>query len=359
MKLLVRVDASLKIGTGHVMRCLTLAAALKNQGSEVAFICRIHEGNLLERIEQQGFQVYKLPQIIASSDSSKAVEANEKETLYGSGWLGSTQQQDAQQCQPILECIRPDWLIVDHYGIDQTWQALLKERYKKLMVIDDLADRKHLCDLLLDQTYGRKAEDYEGLLPRSCKMLLGSQYALLRPEFAQWRKYSLKRRENPMLKKLLVTMGGSDPDNVTGQVLNALKTCDLPEEIEITVIVGAIAPHLDSVKAQAEVMPYKTLIKVDVNNMAEIMANSDLAIGAMGATTWERCCLGLVSIQVVIAENQKYAASKLSESQAVSIMDSVNELCLKIKKLNFYLMSQKNACLCDGLGVSKVMGFLK
>ncbi len=236
MKVAIRADASLQIGTGHVMRCLTLAEVLRQQGDEVEFICRAHEGNLLERIQQQGFKTHELCPAIEGQANGTC----KKETLYGEVWLGSTQEQDAEQCKPILETMKPEWLIVDHYAIDQTWQILLKGSYKKLMVIDDLADRKHQCDILLDQTYGRKQGDYIALVPKDCQMLLGSQYALLRPEFAQWREYSLKRRANPELKKLLITMGGVDLDNVTSEVLDILKNCNLPKEIEIIVVMGGI-----------------------------------------------------------------------------------------------------------------------
>jgi UDP-2,4-diacetamido-2,4,6-trideoxy-beta-L-altropyranose hydrolase len=355
MKVAIRADASLQIGTGHVMRCLTLAEVLRQQGDEVEFICRAHKGNLLERIQQQRFKVHELcPTVEGQANGNR-----KKETLYGEVWLGSTQEQDAEHCIAILEAMKPEWLIVDHYAIDQTWQILLKGSYKKLMVIDDLADRKHQCNILLDQTYGRKQEDYTALVPKDCQMLLGSQYALLRPEFAQWREYSLKRRANPELKKLLITMGGVDPDNVTGDVLDILKNCTLPKELEIIVVMGVNAPYLDFVQEQVKMMPYKTQVKVNVSNMADIMANADLAIGASGATTWERCCLGLPSIQIVIAENQKYASIQLSKSKAVRVIESVKELSSVLQILNLDLMTQRAVQLCDCLGGLKVAESLK
>ena len=357
MKVVIRVDASLQIGTGHVMRCLTLAEALKQQGARIEFICCTHEGNLHENIEQQGFKVHKLPQTTKFVDSDDVVETYEtleREKIYGPQWLGSTQQQDAEQCKPILDSIRPDWVIVDHYAIDQIWQALLKESYKALMVIDDLANRKHFCDLLLDQTYGRKTEEYVSFVPQGCRMLLGSQYALLRPEFVQWRKYSLKRRVNPELKKLLITMGGVDPDNITGQVLDALKTCKLPKELEIAVVMGTTAPHIEAIKKLAEVMPYTTEVQINVNNMAEIMANADLAIGAAGATTWERCCLGLPSIQVVIADNQLSSAQNLASEKIVIHVLDVKNIQIDFEKLS--KLADKSALVTDGMGVHRVLG---
>jgi len=308
VKVVIRADASLQMGTGHIMRCLTLAEALKKESAEIEFICREHEGNLIERIELQDFKVHVLP-----LSQNTAID----DGLYGSKWLGGSQQEDAALCLPILKKIKPDWLMVDHYSLDKTWQSVLAECFSKLMVIDDLANRKHQCDVLLDQTYGRKESDYAGLVPKRSQLLLGSEYALLRPEFAEWRECSLQRRLKPSFKKLLITMGGVDADNVTGELLDILKNSSLPKELEIDVVMGATAPHLVSVRQQAGSLPYKTNVMVNVSNMAEIMANADLAIGAAGATTWERCCLGLPTIQIVLAENQRVAASNLASQGAV------------------------------------------
>ena len=368
MKVVIRADASLQIGTGHVMRCLTLANALKKQGAEIEFICRAHQGNLIEHIELQGFKVHGLCKSTTTVDSAAELKTNEspgREGLYGVKWLGTTQQEDAVQSKPVLNAIKPDWLIIDHCAINQTWQRLLEGACKKLMVIDDLADREHQCDVLLDQTYGREPKEYADLVPENCQLLLGSKYALLRPEFAQWRSYSLQRRAQPELKKLLITMGGVDPDNITGQILDKLKTCTLPREIEITVVMGLNAPCTASVIKQAEAMPFKTHVKTNVSNMAEIMANSDLAIGAAGATTWERCCLGLPSLQVVVAKNQINIAEKLSEIHAVKYLRSMEELfaCLEsiwrdIRKMVLVASSLTSACgthnIVECLVLSKV-----
>ena len=315
MNIIFRVDSSTQMGTGHVMRCLTLADALKKEGAAIEFISRAHEGHLIEHIERQGFKTHKLSNLCG-------VEVKvDEEKLYGKHWLGSSQQKDAILCKPMFDTIKPDWLIVDQYGIDETWQRSLKDCYGKLMVIDDLANRVHECDLLLDQTYGRKVEDYTGLVPQNSQLLLGAEFALLRPEFAEWRDYSLRRRVKPEFKTLLITMGGADPDNVTGDLLEALKGCSLPKEFEIIIVMGATAPHLKRVKRQAEMMLHKTTVRTNVNNMAEIMANADLAIAAAGTTTWERCSLGLPSLVVVLAENQKEIARLLSKQSITLTID--------------------------------------
>src|SRR5690606_19557137 len=153
--------------------------------------------------------------------------------------------------------------------LDAHWEHALKPHYRRLMVIDDLADRPHECDLLLDQTYSRKAEDYHAWVPASTALLCGSQYALLRPEFAALRPYSLQRRAAPQLRGLLVTMGGVDKDNATGQVLEALSSCPIPVECRITVVMGATAPWLAEVERLAREMPWSTQVEVGVKDMAQ------------------------------------------------------------------------------------------
>lgn len=322
-----RCDASIQIGTGHVMRCLTLADALTEKGAECHFICREHEGHLLEVIKQRGHQAYKLPFEGDMENSSKGAIK-----LLHANWLGATQQEDAQQCIDIIKLIQPDWLIVDHYAIDIVWEKTLRPCCKKLMVIDDLADRRHDCDILLDQTFGRNIEDYLEWVPKHCQVLCGSRYALLRPEFAQWRDYSLERRKEGQLKHLLINLGGVDKDNITTQILRGLQRSPLPECCKITVVMGSTAPWIESVKAQAEALPWETQVKSGVNNMAELMANADLAIGAAGSTSWERCCLGLPTIMLVLAENQQQIALNLQNANsvyAINLESSLESIILK------------------------------
>jgi len=351
MKVIFRVDASLQMGTGHIMRCLTLAQALKEKGANVEFICRKHEGNLIDKIRSNGFVVHELKMFEETKVDTK---------LAHSHWLGATQQQDADACVDIFKAKKVDWLIVDHYALDEQWQKRLKPYYEKLMVIDDLADRKHQCDILLDQTFGRQQEDYSAFTPKDCQLLLGSQYALLRPEFATWRPYSLERRSKPEFKQLLINMGGVDVDNVTETVLDELKTYNLPNDINITVVMGGSAPHLESVKSKAMTLPYKTEVRVDVDNMAEIMANSDVAIGAAGATTWERCCLGLPTIQIVIADNQIDIAKNLDSINVIQLHDSKHQLSKGIDNISSSIskISLASSSIVDGSGASRVAKFI-
>lgn len=361
MNIIFRTDASLDIGTGHVMRCLTLAQALREQGASCRFICREHAGNLLGLIRQRGFEVQTLPMQVVLQEKLGQQDALGENILAHAAWLGADWQTDAEQTKNAIGDGELDWLIVDHYALDIRWEAALKPHYQKLMIIDDLADRPHDCDLLLDQNLGRTEQHYEGLVSANCKVFVGPQYALLRPEFAELRQYSLARRATPQLKRLLITMGGVDKDNSTGQVLAALTGCALPTDCRITVVMGPHAPWLTQVRKQAEQMPWETEVLVSVDNMAELMAESDLAIGAAGATTWERCCLGLPTIQMVIAENQREIAQALVNDNVITLMDNIAQLPGLVIEASQKLksMSESAAILTDGLGRGLVVKTLQ
>jgi len=350
MKVIFRVDASLRMGTGHVMRCLTLAQVLKENGADAEFICRKHNGSLIDKIRSSGFVVHEL----------KVFEETEVDTkLAHSHWLGVTQQQDADDCIDIFKAKKVDWLIVDHYALDEQWQKRLKPYYEKSMVIDDLADRKHQCDVLLDQNFGRSSKDYKEFLPTSVKLLMGSEYALLRPEFEKYRRYSLSRRKDEKFKKLLINMGGADPDNITGKVIERLQIAKLPKDVEVTIVMGQTAPHLASVIDSANKLPYRSEVKVDVDNMAELMANADIAIGASGATTWERCCLGLPTIQLVTAYNQEFIAQKLNKINAIKLVE-IDNVIENLENFQYWMKSTGESAskVTNGSGIKRVLDCL-
>ncbi|WP_298624455.1 UDP-2,4-diacetamido-2,4,6-trideoxy-beta-L-altropyranose hydrolase [uncultured Zoogloea sp.] len=365
MKVIFRADASMQIGSGHVMRCLTLAEALTASGAECHFICRTHRGNLIELIKGKGYAVHELPILDKANGGLGAlVQDSGAVNPVHHHWLGATQAQDAEACTPYLAAECPDWLIVDHYALDARWERALEAYFRKLMVIDDLADRPHKCDLLLDQTYGRVDEDYRQLVPADCLLLCGSQYALLRPEFAALRPYSLQRRSRPALRELLVTMGGVDKDNATSRVLEALRTCPLPTDSRITVIMGVTAPWLDEVRKQAHDMPWITRVLVGVRDIAQLMSDCDLAVGAAGTTSWERCCLGVPTIMVVLAENQIQVAQALERGGAARGINLDQGAATQLRKLLVPLVEDPSQLLhmskcaeniVDGLGVNAVM----
>jgi len=372
MKIAFRTDASLQIGSGHVMRCLTLADALRVQGAQCHFISRAHPGNLLGTIEQRGFKANSLLALMDKAQeaiktiapTAQATPAQQPPEPAHAAWLGSTWQADATDTAAVLASLQPDWLVVDHYALDQRWESALQPHYKKLMVIDDLADRAHLCDVLLDQNLGRQPQDYAKLVPASCEMFIGPEYALLRPEFAALRTYSLQRRQmQTSIGQLLITMGGIDQDNATGQVLQALKTCALPTHCRITVVMGLTAPWLQNVQQLASQMPWPTDVVVNVNDMAQRMVDSDLAIGAAGSTSWERCCLGLPTLMVMLAENQRLGTRALEASQAARLIGAVSDIAMQLPLAVAELieserrsrMSQAAGAVTDGRGVEKVL----
>jgi len=351
-----RTDASRLMGTGHVMRCLALAAALKARGARCCFVGRAHAGNLLAYIVNQGHEVIALPTELPAHGATQG-------TTVHAGWLGSDWATDAQQVLVALESWRVDWLIVDHYALDASWEAVLRPRVGRLMVIDDLADRPHACELLLDQNLGRQVSDYAGRVPADCRVLAGPSFALLRPEFAALRERSLQRRAEAKLDRVLVTMGGVDRPNASGAVLQALRRCALPPTCRIDLVMGPEAPWLADVQSQAAHLAWPTQMHVGVAGMAQLMAASDLAIGAAGGTAWERCCLGLPSLLVVLADNQSPGARALEASGAAILLGDTSSVARELPGVlgevlrgqRLTTMAAAAAQICDGLGVDRVV----
>lgn len=305
MNIIIRTDSSIHIGTGHVMRCLTLADELRKDGANLEFICRELEGNIIDIIQGKGYIVNKLPE----------PEQDENELTSYAKWLGTKWETDAEQTKIILkdkgEII--DLLIIDHYALDIKWESRLKGYTEKIMVIDDLANREHKADILLDQNYVENMETrYDKLVPASCKKLLGPKYVLLRPEFYE-AKAKLRTRDGKV-KRILIFFGGSDPTNETSKAIKAVEMLNRPD-ISVDVVVGAGNPQQKEIESLCTELNYNYYCQV--NNMAELMLKADLAIGAGGATTWERCFLGLPAICLVIAENQEEVIRKLAQKEAI------------------------------------------
>lgn len=274
------------------MRCLTLANALRDKGAEIIFICRDHPGHLFELIKTLSHVLLQLPPSGTLSEGY----------LAHAHFLGTTQEEDAQQTIEALKSIgRADWLIVDHYALDIAWETAMRRHVRRVMVIDDLADRNHDCEVLLDQNYYLRMEDrYEKYVAPHCKKLLGPQYALVRSEFKEARTH-LKMRDGNV-KRIFIFFGGSDATNETGKTLRAIQLVN-KTDIAIDVVLGGANPHQSGISVLGAAMPQVRIFR-QVNNMAELMANADLAIGAGGSTTWERCSLGLPTIAISVADNQ-------------------------------------------------------
>ena len=339
------------------MRCLTLAKGLQNNGYKCEFICRDHYGNYIKFIEESGFKVLKLP----------APSKDYHDNSEYSSWLGVSQQQDADECINILNNSSGKWLIVDHYGLDHIWESQLGLNFKKIFSIDDLANKKHFCSVLLDQTYGRTKKEYKNLVPNDCDILTGSEYALLRPEFNEYREASILRRNNKEIKNILINLGGIDKDNFTLSVLKVIEKIDGLDEINFSVVLGLSAPNIESVKIATQNHRYNIDLKINVENVAELMTASDLAIGAAGSTTWERCCLGLPSILLTLADNQKYISEKLKKDNIALNINSTKSLEYYLPKYIYKCINDKNflnqlsqssANVTDGMGVEKIISYL-
>lgn len=288
MLVVFRVDSATQIGTGHVMRCLTLATALREEGATCLFISRAHPNNIIPLIKQKGFTVHELP---AGTEPLTPAD------------FGVSPELDAKQTKQIIEDLgaTPDWLVVDHYGIDKAWEQQLRPVVKQIFVIDDLANRPHDCDVLLDQNYTHRWDRYEGLVPQHCCQLLGPEYALLRPEFIAAREKLEKEGRPPFdPRKVLVFFGGMDPQNYTTQALQILREIgDFAPEV----VIGTANPHRADVEAQMRYFPDGQL-HIQTDQMAEIMLRCSWYLGAGGSITWERMCLGLTGIVIPTAENQ-------------------------------------------------------
>lgn len=320
MNVIIRADASTSIGSGHVMRCLTLAHRLKKEkNAKVVFVMRVLPGNLIGVVEKQGFEVLKL------------LPANQKYSLNGYGlWLTVPMEVDARQTidllQPYLRehgCDVVDRLIVDSYALDEQWELMLRPYCREIMVIDDLANRRHDCDILLDQNfYLNKDVRYAGLVPEHCKMLLGPEHALLREEFYEAKKHLRKR--DCTIKNILVFYGGSDLTNETEKAIKALvQLHDEGYNFTVDIITGVSNSRREKIKKICSKYHFFHYY-CQVSNMAEFMNKADLMLGAGGSTTWERLYMELPALVTAVAENQIQGCRDCSHAGIIEYL-GINE----------------------------------
>lgn len=308
MKVVFRADSADFLGHGHISRCLTLAALLRTKGCKVTFICRDLPGNIAFLVREKGFGVHLLP-------ANQGTPETEIEPA------------DAAETAAILKATSPDWLIVDNYKLGYDWEKQQRPFAKKIMVIDDYFNRKHECDLYLNQNLPEsyKEEAVKANLPAACQILIGPQFALLREEFLEARSHL--HRQNGQSRNLFVFFGGSDPTNETAKALSAIK--NIRHRLgSIEVVVGASNRNKEEIYDKC--LEIEAIHYVQINSIAHLMSRADLAIGAGGATTWERCCLGLPTITIAVADNQegiarlcaaRGAAIYLGSSKTVTELD--------------------------------------
>jgi UDP-2,4-diacetamido-2,4,6-trideoxy-beta-L-altropyranose hydrolase len=360
MRVVIRTDASAKIGSGHLMRCLTLARGLRQNGSESIFVSREHEGHLNDLIIRDGFDLIRLPAPLRKRSGSENVERGEQSYA---DWLGVSQEEDARETISVIAQRKPNWLIVDHYGLDEIWEKLLRPYVEHIMVIDDLANRSHDCQVLLDQNWFENQDRrYDGLTPVTCEKLLGPTYALLRPEFHEARKELEPHKSK--IERVFIFFGASDPSNLTGLTLDVLSEPEFVH-LEVDVVIGQNNQHRAQIGRKIRSRSAARLY-VQIADIAKIMAKADFALGAGGATTWERFCLGLPSVVVTTAENQVNVNTGLSRGGFIYLLGNNREVTRE--KLKAYLLELVNkeshfydlnfSEICDGLGVPRTIEML-
>lgn len=353
------------------MRCLTLGEALRARGDEVQFIVRAHEGNLAPTLRARGFPTHLLPSPIGGRD------VREMGGPYPhSHWLGVSEERDAEECLRLLgegECsdlaaLRReqaardlDLLVVDHYSLGAPFERALSARFRRIVAIDDLADRPHEVDALIDASLrlGEPASAlYASLIPPESLLLSGPKYAILRDEFVDARPAALSRRDGS-LRRLLVSMGGIDADDRTSAILNALRAF-MPEKVDV--VMGSRAPALAKVEELVASLPYAAELHVDTPIMARLMSEADLAIGAAGGTAYERACLGLPSLVMGLAENQRTNVVNLVRAGAAIEVSPdalegprLAEMLRALSPERMQVMSRAAAALVDGRGTQRIL----
>ena len=354
MRVLFRADAAVEIGTGHVVRCATLADALCQQGADVAFACRTLPGDLLDWLRQKNFKV-----LVLENRSLNPLEA--VDTLISSKQIWGDEA-------------LVDWLVVDHYALDAAWERAMRDQCCRIMVIDDLANRLHDCDLLLDQNQLEvEPSPYQRWVSPNCKQLLGPKFALLRPEFTELRQRGdvegagSKRFEfskNLDVASIFVFFGGSDPTGECFKALDALETLLPGIRLQVDLVAGAGNPQFAALQTRCRNLSDVTLHR-QVSNMADLMQQATLSIGAGGTTTWERFCLGLPSVVIAVADNQVATSETLARQgyhlylgQSSSVTSTQLAEALQTMLANpeqRQMLSQAGLALVDGQGTQRVL----
>lgn len=346
-----RVDASVNIGTGHVMRCLALAGSFKylyNLSS--TFICRNQKGNLISVIESHGNNVLCLDNINS---------LNEKSALYA----------ETDSINNFLKQLSPTILIVDSYDIDDKWLNLVKEYCKKILVVDDLCNRYLSCDFLLNQTPFINKAQYYCKVPNNCKILAGATYALLNKSFAEYRLGS-KIISNKAVSNILLCLGGADEYNITKLLLELINKCSydiLPINCKTTVILGKLNPWKQEIKKLLKHYNRNIELIVDADNMAKLMSEADIAIGTASVMALERSCLGIPSLTMCLAPNQSQFMENLLIHKSVIELKIKNNFIplnyfeLQLKKVidNMQALSAVSRNICDGEGSNLVAKIIR
>jgi UDP-2,4-diacetamido-2,4,6-trideoxy-beta-L-altropyranose hydrolase len=338
MEVIFRTDSSVKIGSGHVTRCLTLAETLRRNGASVLFVTREHKGHLNKLIIKKGFDIKILKKPVYEINRT----IQNKDIYYN--WLGVSEEQDAKDTINVIGNYKPNWLIIDHYSLSEKWEKKLRPFSKNIFVIDDIANRRHDCDLLLDQNWFENMETrYDSLTPKGCEKLLGPKYALLREEFTQQKK-NLKSK-NKVVKRVFVFFGGSDPKNLTAMTLHALLDLKL-SHLKVDVVIGGGNPFHEQILKLTKLND-NIRLHIQIDNMALIMSKADLAIGSGGVNTWERMCLGLPSLVIGFADNHKILLKDLIKNSYITYLGGISDINVNSLKEKILTLLTKTDLLED------------
>lgn len=338
--LIIRADADTQIGSGHLMRCLALAQAWQDRGGQVTFITACDSEELWTRLKREGFGL--VPVDRPHPDPS-----------------------DWETTSKVLKEQPSAWVVLDGYHFDPSYHLKIKDAGHPLLVIDDTAhlDRYH-ADIILNQNLHAQQLTYP--CEPHTQLLLGTKYVLLRREFLAWQDW---QREIPQVaRKVLVTMGGGDPDNVTLKVIQALDELDV-DGLEAAVVVGPSNPHLRGLETAARASRHSVRLVRNAVNMPELMAWADLAVSAAGSTCWELVFMGVPTLLVWVAANQRRVADSLAGAGAAIGLGPATELVmdeLARKLMRFVgdpreraLVVRRGHALVDGGGATRAANALR
>jgi len=359
MHVVFRTDSSKRIGTGHVMRCRVLARVLKRRGAAVSFLCLKQKGDINHLLREE-FDVQELDTVV----DLDLPERNQDPLTVDNSDL---EIRDAMETKRLLGKFADSnelIIVLDHYGLGKIWEQEVRRgrlESAKLMVIEDLLDREHDADLLLDQNCidPEKEPTYSKRVPAGCQLMLGPRYSLLSREYQELRERSYTRSA---VDSVLVFFGGSDSFGLTAATVSALTDDDLVD-LHLDIVLG---PNSGSDVEIRELAAKRGNVQVHKNlpSLASLMAKSDLSIGAGGSTTWERFCLGLPSVTTILAENQSHFSKQLAKRGLVYLIKpeeilsqiplqrAVRSLRNSPKQLSE--MSEMGKALVDGCGAELV-----
>lgn len=355
MRIGFRVDAGHRIGSGHFYRCLALADGLAAAGGHCTFVCRELPKTLRAQAERHAHRVVELP-------PAAPFAARSSDTAHAA-WLGAAWEEDADATSAALAPGGVDWLAVDHYAIDRRWEERVAPAAANLLVIDDLADRSHDCAILVDQNlFQRSGRRYTRHVSPECELLLGPRYALLRAQFAARRQAGIRRRR--AVDRVLVFLGGSDAANFTEVAIDGLQRLD--PQVHADVVIGSGNRQRDAIVAAGSEQLH---VHTEVENMAELLAAADLAVGAAGVSSWERACMGLPAVIVMLAANQEGPAQELARRGLVRLLGRAEEVgpaavaraveALRDDPAALARMSRAAASIVDGAGVRRVVNAMR